>query len=295
MTSDNSFEGKKDISCGNGVIINDVAFRIGEMIHHGSDSRIFSAELIESGGDSAFVIKRYCCPRDSEIWKKAMREIEAGIMLRRCPNIVPMLGYSVLSGTDSADHEIFILFDRVECLDEMRIHDTRPIMEMCRDICNALEYMRKRRLIHCDIKPSNIYYDGVKWLLGDFGSVCVSGEAPEYCSEGYCSPEAIRGERCDVRSDIYSLGISMYRLLSGGRLPFCAVPCSETDEASVYQAIGRRLSGVEITPIPDISEDVNSLLLKMCRFDSRERFRKPSEVSKRAENIIRSDSSSDNV
>ena len=68
-----------------------------ETIYQGTDSRIFSAHSLQGGGDSAFVIKYCCCKRGSEVWKKTMREIEAGNMLSKCPNIVPLLGYSVLT------------------------------------------------------------------------------------------------------------------------------------------------------------------------------------------------------
>ena len=83
--------------CGEEILIAGVPFRIGELIHQGTDSRVFSASSQKGGGDSAFVVKRYCCRRDDEVWQKAMREIEAGNMLRNCAHIVRLQGYSAVT------------------------------------------------------------------------------------------------------------------------------------------------------------------------------------------------------
>ncbi len=267
-------------------MINGAAFRADDIIYQGSDSRIFSAHSLQGGGDSAFVIKCYSCQRDGAVWKTAMREIEAGMLLRNCGYFVRLLGYSVITDAAGVDYRIFLLFDRLRCLDEFSVNDPRGVLALCRDICRALDGLRGKGLVHGDVKPSNIFYDGQKWLLGDLGSVCVSGETPVYGSEGYCPPESFRGEPCDIRSDIYSLGVVMYKLLSGGRLPFCALPCGEMTGEDVYRAIDRRLGGEEIPPLTGIDGDVNHLMLTMCRFDRRKRYSKPSDVSKAAERLL---------
>ena len=277
--------------CGGDVVINGAVYRMNELIHQGNDSRVFSAALWQGGRDSAFVnsrfvIKCYTCQRDSAVWRRALREIEAGRMLRKCPYIVRLRGYSVLSENGGEACRVFLLFDRLQCLDDMRLADSRDVWTMGRDICFALEALRKKGLVHGDVKPRNIYYDGGRWLLGDLGSVCVSGEVPEYGSEGYCSPEAMRGEPCDIRADLYSLGISLYKMLNRGRLPFCALPCDGMEESGVYDAIQRRLSGEEIPPLSGVRREVNDLVMKLCRFDRRDRFRKPSDVAELAEKLL---------
>ena len=268
------------------VIINGDVFRMDGMIYQGNDSRIFSAHSLQSGGDSAFVIKCLTCPKDGDVWRMAMREIEAGNLLRRCPNVVPLRGYSVIADRNQAEYQLFLLFDRLQCLDNMEISDTRVVLEICRDICRALAFMRKKGLMHGDVKPRNIYSDGEKWLLGDLGSVCVAGEVPQYGSEGYLSPEAARGESCDIRADLYSLGITVYKLLSGGRLPFCDLPCAEMSDSDVYLAIRRRLSGEEIPPLPGVNCQVNNLLRKLCRFRREDRFKKPSDAAEFVQKLL---------
>lgn len=262
-------------------MINGIPFRLHEIIYQGSDSRVFSASFSKGGRDSAFVVKCYRCPRDGEVWHKAMREIEAGMMLRKCPHIVRLQGYSVLSEEQGTACEIFLLFDRLPCLGEMTV-GTRAALEICRDISLALCEFRRKGLLHGDVKPSNLFFDGQGWRLGDLGSVCLSGQSPEYGSRGYASPEALRGESCDSRSDIYSLGMTLYKILSGGRLPFCDLPCEEMSEEDVNRAIDRRLDGEEIPPISGLRDELNRLLLKMCRFRPRDRFGNPRQIARAA-------------
>ena len=285
MTNDKSFFPPDDSLCGSVVWINSTPLRISETISQGIDSRIFNASLLQGGRDSAFVIKCYRCRRDGEVWKKAMREIEAGNMLRKCPHIVPLRGYSVLSEGNGEYWCVFLLFDRLQCLEEQTT-DPRTALEICRDIALALVGMKKKGLLHGDVKPSNLYTDGEKWLLGDLGSVCLSGQSPDYGSRGYCSPEAMRGEACDIRSDLYSLGVTLYRILSGGRLPFCRLPCGELSREEIESAIERRLKGERIPPIPGVCEEVNRLLLGLTGFDRRERFRNPAFAARHAAELL---------
>lgn len=280
---------------GDTVFIDGAAFRMKELLYQGFDSRIFSASSLECGGaDPAFAVKCCLCRRGSDGWDKAMREIEAGNILRKCPHITRLHGYSVLSDSEGICHNVFLLFGYMRCLDEMTV-DTQVALEMCRDISLALGELSGKGLMHGDVKPSNIFFDGEKWQLGDLGSVCLSGQSPVYCTEGYASPEAMREEACDIRSDIYSLGISLYRILSGGRLPFCPVPCEEMNESDVYETIERRLNGEEIPPIKDVSEGLNEMILRMCRFRRRDRFRNPSQTARTAAKLLKKTDPTDNA
>ena len=168
------------------------------------------------------------------------------------------------------NYEVFLLFERAECLDGQSLSPDE-VLNMCRHILSALRYMKRRGLVHGDVKPANIYRRGKKFLLGDLGSVLLSGQPARCVSEGYCAPEALRGEPCDFRSDLYALGITCYRLLSGGRLPFCPLPCAEMTEEEVHAAIHRRLSGEPIPPIPELPDEINAALLRMCEFSPEKR------------------------
>jgi serine/threonine-protein kinase len=107
---------------------------------------------------------------------------------------------------------------------------------------------RRAGVIHRDIKPANFLLDGMARLkLSDFGIVKVVGDK-DLTRTGfnpgtaeYMSPEQIRGEEVDARSDLYSLGVVFYEMLAG-RLPF---PGSET--GSEYEVFKGH---IELTPPP---------------------------------------------
>jgi serine/threonine protein kinase len=95
-------------------------------------------------------------------------------------------------------------------------------------VAEALHHAHKQGLVHRDIKPGNILLDkGGKPFVVDFGLALREqdvGKGPRYAgTPAYMSPEQARGEghRVDGRSDIFSLGIVFYELLTGRR-PFKA-------------------------------------------------------------------------
>src|SRR5215469_3850822 len=92
------------------------------------------------------------------------------------------------------------------------------------DLANALCRAHKAGIIHGDVKPANIFVtDDGQIKLGDFGiarfATQVSGSASLIGTPAYLSPEQIKGEAQDHRSDIFSVGIVLYQLTTGVR-PF---------------------------------------------------------------------------
>lgn len=268
--------------CGEQIIINNAAYRIGSLINKGTDGRIYAAHS-KDGMDSA--VKYFRCVYGDELWLSALREIEAFIRLAKCAYTVKMLGYCARKD-DNGDAEVFILMERMECCSQMNMSEMLTL-QMAADVSLALEYIGRRGLVHCDVKPSNIFLSssGV-WQLGDFGCMQRKGKCIRRGSPAYCSPEAYRGERCDIRSDIYSLGIVIYKLLCGGRFPFCRESAHLMRESDVDCAIERRLSGEQISRASELSGEMNDLLLEMCEFDPNKRLSSPKAINRIIKSMI---------
>lgn len=112
-------------------------------------------------------------------------------------------------------------------------------------VAEALDAAHAKNIIHRDIKPSNILFDSTgEAFLSDFGiatSQAITDDDGEWLvgTPAYMSPEQARGTKVDGRSDVYALGVTLYRLLTG-QLPF-----SSDSETSLINAHVDR-------PIPDV-------------------------------------------
>lgn len=95
------------------------------------------------------------------------------------------------------------------------------VNEILGPISTALHYAHKKNVYHCDVKPANIlmHKDG-RVFLTDFGVARLATENLTGGTPPYMAPEQIRKEKVNERTDIYGLGITIYEMLSGGKVPY---------------------------------------------------------------------------
>jgi serine/threonine protein kinase len=160
------------------------------------------------------------------------KEEAAAIARLRHPNIVQVYDFDADGETYYMVMEYLIgetLQARLKRLNAVHRRMPYPeVIRLCCQLCDAVGYAHKRELIHRDIKPANIMLDvNGQAILMDFGIVkIVGGEyhtatGATVGTAAYMAPEQIRSERADERSDIYSLGVTLYEMISG-RTPYQA-------------------------------------------------------------------------
>lgn len=148
------------------------------------------------------------------------------------------------------------------------------IDELFTQLADALGYAHQRGIIHRDIKPSNVLVDQHDdAFLTDFGIAKIVEGSSQFTGTGtvtgtpdYMSPEQGRGEKLDQRSDIYSLGVVLYEMVTG-RTPFEA----ETPLAVILKHMSAPLP-LPSQVKPDVSPAVERVILKALSKERQDRY-----------------------
>ena len=158
----------------------------------------------------------------------------------------------------------------------------KKIAKIGLDICTALEILHNRGIIHRDIKPENIFVNKTgDFKLGDFGIARALSQANTMMSikgtPTYMAPEVFRGEHYGITSDIYSLGVVLYRLLSGAP-PF--IQQSGYSHSGSEEAFRRRMNGEPIPPLTEGSENLRKVIMRAIAFEPGDRFQSATEFKR---------------
>ena len=202
---------------------------------------------------------------------------EARIIGRlRHPNIVEVYD------TERAYHTLFIIMERLRGqpldvkLRESGAPPPRQTREILRQLASALDLAHAHGIVHRDLKPSNVMLspEGMVKLM-DFGlALDVDGptlDEPVAGTPRFMAPEQIRGQRVDARSDIYSLGLLAYALLTG-QVPF---------DGTLAEVLVHH----QATPVPspqarnpEVPGDLESFVHRAAAKDPEDRFQSCKEI-----------------
>ncbi len=209
----------------------DGRYEVSEVISNGATADVCKVRHLVLSRSFALKVLRTELSRDVEFSERLLREARALAAMNH-PNIVTI--------TDSgrlASGEPFFVMEYIEGISlERLLREEGPLdaglaLEIAAGVCDALEAAHRLGIIHRDLKPDNIYVvqpAGVSCVkVLDFGLARVAGQGrltrpnTTHGTPEYMSPEQNMGLEVDGRTDIYSLGVTLYEMLCG-RLPFVA-------------------------------------------------------------------------
>ncbi len=257
-------------------------YEIEEILGHGGMSTVFRATDPNLKRKVAVKLIHPHLTDNPEFINRFEQEAAAIAQLRH-NNIVQVHDFNVETGVYYMVMEYIAgetLGDKLQKLKDAHMHlPINEIITILAKVCDAVNYAHERRMIHRDLKPTNVMINLLgEPILMDFGIAKIIGGHSHTATgaamgtASYMSPEQVRGDKSDHRTDIYSLGIMLYEMLSG-ELPFKG--------DSTFQVMLKHVN----EPIPDIRQfDMNTplalitILERALAKEPRERYQSAKEM-----------------
>ena len=262
-------------------------YEIIEKIGNGGMATVYKAKDLVLKRYVAVKILREEYTTDNEFIKRFNTEAESAASLTH-PNIVSV--YDV--GKEGNLYYIVMELIKGKTLKEIIVEDGRMgwkwSVKIAKQIAQALETAHRNNIIHRDIKPHNIIIteDGTAKVT-DFGiakavsNSTITAFGTTIGSVHYFSPEHARGGYTDAKSDLYSLGVVLYEMVTG-RVPFDA-------DTPVSVAL-KHMQEKPVPPIelnPAIPQSLNDLILKAMEKDPNMRYSTATEVIEDLDKILK--------
>lgn len=253
-------------------------YQLMERIGGGGMAIVYKAKCLLLNRYVAIKILRSEFTDDEEFVKRFRVEAQAAASLNH-PNIVSI--YDV-GKQDDSQYIVMEFIDGITLKDYINkkgVLPWREAVEIAVQICSALEQAHKNHIVHRDIKPHNIMItnEGIAKVT-DFGiaravtSATITMVGSTIGSVHYFSPEQARGSFTDEKSDLYSLGVTIYEMVTG-RVPF-------DGESPVAVALKHIQEKAErpIDVNPSIPKGINDLILKAMKKDQNLRYQTASDM-----------------
>ena len=253
-------------------------YEIIEKIGTGGMATVYKAKCLVLKRFVAVKVLRDEFTTDEEFIKRFNVEAQAVASLTH-PNIVSV--YDV--GHEGNLYYIVMELVKGKTLKEIIVEDGalgwKWSVKIAMQIASALETAHRNNIVHRDIKPHNIIIteDGVAKVT-DFGiakavsNSTITAFGTTIGSVHYFSPEHARGGFTDARSDLYSLGVVMYEMVTG-RVPF--------DSDTPVSVALKHMQEEPIEPIKiksELPQSVNDIIMKAMRKDANERYQSATEM-----------------
>jgi serine/threonine-protein kinase len=246
----------------------------------GGMAQVYLARHRMHGGLFAVKVLVDHLAQDPRVVSRFEQEARMAATLAAHPNIVPIFDI----GSGAGLHYMIMQFIAGEDLASYLRREGRLSLPAAANVvvqaAEALSCAEARRIVHRDLKPANMLLDeSGRIKLLDFGISRIADFADGLTRPGeslgtpfYMSPEQIRGEACDIRSDLYSLGVVFFELISGRR-PF------ENESATAIQIAHLSSPAPSLLSIdPALPAGCDAMVQKLLAKQPEERYQSTAEL-----------------
>ena len=277
-------------------------WKIISKIGEGSFGRVYKAQRTEKGRSFYSAIKIITIPASKgeldsvrsesgdeksvrgyfeNLVEECIQEVSTMEYFRGNSHIVSVEDYKVMEYLDEIGWDIFIRMEYLTSFMEYYAGKNlteKEVMKLGIDLCKSLEYCGQLHIIHRDIKPQNIIISKEgKVKVTDFGIAKVASSSTINSSSTmgsvhYISPEQARGGYSDARSDIYSLGITIFEMLTG-TVPFDG----DSTVAVAVQHIQDEIPAPS-TVVADIPLSIDRIVIKCTQKKPDRRYQTAAEL-----------------
>lgn len=262
-------------------------YRIERVIGSGQMGTIYLARSPDLPRKDALKVLNRDFVHDPDFRVRFLREADVAAQLSH-PNVV-----TVFRRGATEDGLLWIAMQYVDGTDAdtaLREGRMTPVLGVhtISEIAKALDYAHRQNVIHRDVKPANFllsddFGTDTRVLLGDFGIAHSMGQAQlvtagsVLATVAYAAPEVLYGKPVDGRADLYSLGCSLFRLLTG-RTPFR----SEGDTATIIRSQLQDPPPLVTDFAPDLAPAINDVIRKALATDPDDRYQTGRELAEAA-------------
>ncbi|MDW3845056.1 Stk1 family PASTA domain-containing Ser/Thr kinase [Micromonospora sp. BRA006-A] len=260
-------------------------YQVGELLGYGGMAEVHRGRDLRLGRDVAIKMLRADLARDATFQMRFRREAQNAASLNH-PAIVAVYDTGEETGP-TGETLPFIVMEFVngrtlkEVLGVEGRLQPRRALEICADMCAALEFSHRHGIIHRDIKPGNVMLTqtgqvkvmdfGIARALAS-GATTMTQTSAVIGTAQYLSPEQARGEAVDARSDVYAAGCVLFELLCG-HPPFVG----DSPVSVAYQHV-REQPPTPSTINPDVNPAVDAIVLKALSKNPLNRYQSAGEM-----------------
>ncbi|MEV0424958.1 Stk1 family PASTA domain-containing Ser/Thr kinase [Micromonospora sp. NPDC050495] len=260
-------------------------YQVGELLGYGGMAEVHRGRDLRLGRDVAIKMLRADLARDATFQMRFRREAQNAASLNH-PAIVAVYD----TGEETAPTGETLPFIVMEFVNGRTLKEVlgvegrlqpRRALEICADMCAALEFSHRHGIIHRDIKPGNVMLTqtgqvkvmdfGIARALAS-GATTMTQTSAVIGTAQYLSPEQARGEAVDARSDVYAAGCVLFELLCG-HPPFVG----DSPVSVAYQHV-REQPPTPSTINPDVNPAVDAIVLKALSKNPLNRYQSAGEM-----------------